>query len=94
MSEELTYIDSDGARQKVKGCKLHRDEAGRYWLWSDALQQNLAYKIKSREDCFLEAIDSLLYSIQLRDERIAELKRIADLALDFADQIKLDAEDC
>ena len=90
MSEELTYIDSDGAQQKVRSCKLYQDKAGRYWLWSDALQQNLAYKIKGREDCFLAAINSLLFSIQLRDERIAALQRIADLASDFADQIKPD----
>ena len=88
MSEELTYIDSDGARQKVEDCELSQDKAGRYWLWSDALQHNIAYKAKSRDDCFLAAIDSLLYSIQLRDEKISELQRIADLALDFADQVK------
>lgn len=89
MTEELTYIDSDGTRQKVNGCELSQ-EAGRYWLWSDTLQQNLSYKIRSREDCFLEAIDSLLFIIQLRDERISELQKIADLASAFADQIKGD----
>ena len=88
MSEELTYVNSDGDRQKVRGCKLSQDKAGRYWLWSDALQQNLAYRIKGREDCFLAAINSLLFSIYLRDERISELQKIADLALAFADQIK------
>lgn len=88
MSEELTYIDSDGARQKVKDCKLSQDKAGRYWLWSDALQHNLAYKIKGREDCFLAAINSLLFHIHLRDQQISALQRIADLASDFADQIK------
>lgn len=90
MSEELTYVNSDGARRNVRGCKLVKDKAGRYWLWSDALQQNLAYKSKGREDCFLEAIDSLLFSIHLRDEQISALQRIADLASDFADQIKPD----
>ena len=88
MSEELTYVNSDGARQKIMGCKLSQDKAGRYWLWSDKLQYSLAYKIKDREDCLLQAIDSLLFSIHLRDERISALQRIADLALDFADQIK------
>lgn len=88
MSEELTYVNSDGYLQEVSGCELSQDKAGRYWLWSDALQQNLAYRIKGREDCFLEAIDSLLFIISLRDERISELQKIADLALAFADQIK------
>lgn len=88
MSEELIYVNNDGDLRKVRGCKLWQDKAGRYWLWSDTLQRNIAYKIKGREDCFLEAIDSLLFSIHLRDERISELQKIADLALDFADQIK------
>ena len=90
MSEELTYIDSNGARQKVKGCKLSQDKVGRYWLWSDELQRNLAYKTRGREDCFLAAINSLLFGIHLRDQQIAALQRIADLASDFADQIKGD----
>lgn len=88
MSDELTYIDSDGVPREVSGCKLSVDKVGRYWLWSETLQQNLAYKIKGREACFLEAIDSLLYIIQLRDERISELQKIADLASDFADKVK------
>lgn len=88
MSEELTYIDSDGARQKVRGCKLSTDKAGRYWLWSDALKRNLSYKIRDREDCLLEAIDSLLFHIHLRDQQISAMQRIVDLASDFADQIK------
>lgn len=92
MSEDLTYRDSDGVRQKVRGCTLRQDEAGRYWLWSEVLKHNLAYKIKDREDCFLAAINSLLFSIQLRDERIAKLQKIADLASAFADQIKPDEE--
>lgn len=94
MSEELTYVNNDGDVQKVRGCKLSQDKAGRYWLWSDTLQHNLAYRIKGRENCFLAAIDSLLYSIHLRDKRISELQKIADLASAFADQIKPDAEDC
>lgn len=90
---ELTYRDSDGALRKVTGCNLHQDKAGRYWLWSETLQHNLAYRIKSKEDCLLAAIDSLLFSIQLRNERIAELQKIADLATAFADQIKPDEEE-
>lgn len=89
---ELTYHDSDGALRKVTGCNLYQDKAGRYWLWSETLQHNLAYKIKSKEDCLLAAIDSLAFIIQLRDERIAKLQKIADLATAFADQIKPDEE--
>ena len=80
MSEQETntnlhYTDHDGARRVVEGCKLTQDKAGRYWLWSERLEQNLAYKVKEREDCLLASIDMLLFIIQLRDERIAGLQR-------------------
>lgn len=88
----LTYRDSDGVARSLKDCAMHVDKAGRFWLWSEQLKQNLAYKERSREDCLLSAIDSLLFLLSLRDERNAELKRIADLAQAFADQIKPDEE--
>jgi hypothetical protein len=88
----LTYRDSDGALREVTECSLYQDKAGKYWLWSEALQQNLAYKIKDKEDCLLAAIDSLLFTIQLRDERITELQRVADLAAAFVNQIRPDEE--
>ena len=86
----LHYRDSDGAMREVDGCSMTTDKAGRYWLWSDALEHNLAYKAKTREDCLLAAIDSLLFTISMRDSRIAELRRIADLARQFADAVKPD----
>lgn len=86
----LRYRDSDGAMCEVGGCSMTTDKAGRYWLWSDAVELNLAYKAKTREDCLLMAIDSLLFTISLRDSRIAELQRIADLARQFADAVKPD----
>lgn len=86
----LTYHDSDGVSRTVKGCSLTTDKAGRYWLWSESLQHNLAYKAKTKEDCLLIAIDSLLHTIKLRDERIESLQRIADLAQQFADAVKPD----
>lgn len=89
----LTYIDTDGSLQSVKGCSLYKDQVGRYWLWSDYLEHNLAYKIRGpKEHCLLGAIDSLLFTIQLRDERIKELQKIADLATQFADAVKPDPE--
>lgn len=88
----LTYIDHDGARRDIKGCRLTVDHLERHWIWSDQLQHNLVYKTKGREDALLAAIDSLLFTIKLRDERIAGLQRIADLASAFADQVKPDEE--
>ena len=83
----LTYIDHDGAHRTIEGCNLTIDKAGRYWLWSEQLEHNLAYKGRSKEDCLLSAIDSLLYIIELRDNRIADLQRIAVLAMKFAEEI-------
>lgn len=88
----LTYTDHDGARREIKGCRLTVDPLGRHWIWSAQLQHNIVYKTKGREDALLAAIDSLLFTIKLRDERIAGLQRIADLASAFADQVKPDEE--
>lgn len=89
----LDYIDHDGAPRTVRGCDLTLDKAGRYWLWSDQEEINLAHKARSKEACLLASIDSLLFTIQLRDERIAKLQRLADLAEAFANEIKPDEED-
>lgn len=89
----LDYVDSDGAVRTVENCVCLIDKAGRYWLWSDALSSNLAYKIRSKEDCLLAAIDSLLFTIQLRDERIAEQERIVRLATGFANAVRPDEEE-
>jgi len=88
----LTYTDHDGARRKVRGCSMTVDHLDRHWLWSDQLEKNIVYKTKGKENALLAAIDSLLFTIQLRDERIAGLQRIADLAHAFADQVKPDEE--
>lgn len=89
---KLSYRDHEGVPREVKSCTLNQDNLGRHWLWSEALQHNLAYRIKGREDCLMAAINSLLFTISLRDERIAALQRVADLAEQFADQIKPDEE--
>lgn len=86
----LSYRDSDGMPLTVEGCSISKDAAGRFWIWSEQLQHNLAYRAKTRDDALLGAIDSLLFTIQLRDERIAKLQRIADLAEQFADAVKPD----
>ena len=88
----LHYTDSDGVRREVRDCHMTVDKAGRHWLWSGTTGTNIAYKERSREDCLLSAIDSLLFIITLRDERIAALQRIADLAKQFADQVRPDEE--
>ena len=89
---DLVYIDHDGASRKVKGCRLRVDHLDRHWIWSDQLNSNLVYQTRGRENALLAAIDSLLFTIQLRDQRIAELQRVHDLATAFADQIKPDEE--
>ena len=80
----LTYIDHDGSNRTVKDCRMMVDQLDRHWIWSEQLQHNLVYKTKGRENALLAAIDSLLFTIQLRDERIAALQRVHDLAQQFA----------
>ena len=82
----LTYVDRDGARRVVRDCNLTVDHLDRHWIWSEQLQHNLVYKTKGRENALLAAIDSLLFCIQLRDERIAALQRVHDLAQCFAEE--------
>lgn len=86
----LTYIDHDGARREVKGCRLTVDKFDRHWIWSEQLEQNLVYKTKGREDALIASIASLLFTVQLRDERIARLQRIATLAEAFAAEVNPD----
>lgn len=83
-SSTLTYIDYDGARRVVQGCRLTVDSLNRHWIWNEQLKHNLVYKTKGRENALLAAIDSLLFTIQLKDERIAALQRVHDLAQQFA----------
>lgn len=80
----MNYTDHDGARREVRGCSMTVDKFDRHWIWSEQLEQNLVCRTKGREDALLAAIDGLLFTIQLRDERIASLQRIADLAKRFA----------
>ena len=62
------------------------DHLDRHWIRSEQLDYNIAYKTKGRENALLAAIDSLLFAIRLRDERIAALQRVYDLAQRFADE--------
>ena len=86
----MNYIDHDGARREVQGCRMTVDHLGRHWIWCEQLDHNLVYKTKGRENALLAAIGMLLFTVQLRDERIAGLQRIADLAQQFADEVKPD----
>ena len=91
-TSKLAYRDHDGALREVRGCKLTVDHLDRHWLWCEQLDRNLVYKTKGRENALLASIDGLLFTIQLRDKRIAGLQRIADLAQQFADEVKPDEE--
>lgn len=84
-TEKLIYRNHDGTTREVKGCTVTIDKLGRYWIWSEQLGHNLVYKTKEREDALIASIDSLLFSLSLRDKKIAELQRIADLASTFAE---------
>jgi hypothetical protein len=91
--KSLAYRDSDGVTHTIEGCNLTLDKANRYWLWCKSLEHNLAYKARTKEDALLIAIDSLLFTIKLKDERLETLERIHKLAVEFADKIKPDSEE-
>jgi len=88
MSEHLTYTDHEGAYRTIRGLSLTQDKTGRYWLWSDVLEQNLAYKTKTREDTLLAALDSALFLLSCRQERIDELLSLKDKVYGFIDSIQ------
>lgn len=88
---DLQFRHHEGCMREVRGCHLSQDKAGRFWLWWKGGQSNLAFKSATKEDCILEALDHLLFIVQLRDERIAALERIATLAEAFAAEINHDA---
>jgi hypothetical protein len=90
---KLTYTDRHGDFREVRGCKLTVDRLGRHWIWSEQTQSNLVHGTKGREDALLAALNSALFIIQLKDERLSALQRIADLASAFADQIKPDEDE-
>lgn len=89
---KLTYTDHDGITQEIEGCTLTVDALDRHWIWSEQLDHNLVYKTKGRENALLAAIDSLLFAVRMRDERIAGMERITELAQRFAEDINLDEE--
>lgn len=72
--------------REVEACVLTVDDFDRHWLWSEQLKINLVYKTVGRENALVCAIRSLLFMIKLRDERIAELQRVSDLARRFAEE--------
>lgn len=90
---KLTYIDHDGALQTIEGLTLTIDKHGRHFIWCDQLDHNLTYETKGLDNALLSAIDSLLFSIQLKDERINKLQKINDLALQFAAAVNPEEED-
>lgn len=91
---KLEYTDSDGLRRTIEGVEVTKDKAGRYWLWSEQLQHNIAYKEATLDDALKSAIDSLLFTLRLRDERIKALQRIADEVDAFIEKVRpTDEED-
>ena len=78
MSENITYTNHEGVLRTIKGLSLTQDKAGRYWLWSDQLNLNLSYKTKTREDTLLAALESTLFLLRSKQERIDELSALKD----------------
>ena len=87
--DKLSYIDKDGANREVSGCTMIVDSLDHHWIWSDQLQSYIVKHTSGRENALLAAIDNMLFTMQLQDERIAKLQRIADLAQAFAEEVHI-----
>jgi hypothetical protein len=91
---KLEYTDIDGLSRTLEGVEVTEDKAGRYWIWSEQLKHNIAYKEATLDDALKSAIASLLFTVHLRDERIKALQRIADEVDAFIEQVRpTDKED-
>lgn len=86
-TSNLTYTDHNNTVITVKNCRVTVDKLDRHWIWSEQLKNAISYGEKGRENALIAAINSLLFTISLRDERIAKLQRIADLADGFVDKV-------
>lgn len=84
----LDYVDHDGAKRTVKGCTLTVDQLGRHFIWSEQLQRNLVYKTKGLDNALFAAIDSLLFTIQLKNERIKDLESISEAVDRFINEVR------
>ncbi len=91
---ELTYkLSEDNKARIIEGVRHSLDKQGKHWIWCESLEHNLAYKSETFENALLSSIASLLYTIELKNERIADLQKISNLAQAFADQIKPDCQE-
>lgn len=92
---KLTYTlsETNHTRKYEIDCEHIIDKNGKHWIWSNKLKHNLVYNSNTFENALLASIASLLYTIELQDERIESLQRIANLAQAFADQVKPDCQE-
>jgi len=91
--ENLKYTHHEGISRTIEGLKITTDKTGRMWLWSEYLECYLAYKYKNKEDLLLASIDSLLFIISLRDERIKALQHVKDQVDAFIGSVRPDDND-
>ena len=87
MNTYLIYTDSDGALRTVKGLTVTQDKAGRYWVWSEQLKQNLAYKAKTMDDAALIAIDLLLFMLKLKQKKLDALYELQSKVSAFVESV-------
>lgn len=87
-TSELSYVDDEGVPRTIDGLSLSVDKAGRMWLWSEQLEHNLAYKYKNREHLFLAAIDSLLFTISLMQEKVDTFRHFEKKLDEFLEAVR------
>ena len=88
MSEKITYIGREGFIVTLEGVTITQAKQGKFWVWSEEEQINLAYNENGREEALCAALDSALFLISLRTKELNRLrafeKKFLDLAYDMS----------
>jgi ABC-type uncharacterized transport system involved in gliding motility auxiliary subunit len=92
MENFFNYIDSDGAFQNVKGLSIRKDKAGKYWLWSDQLNKNIAIKANNLEDMLKMALNSVLFTVHIKQTRLDTLTELKNKVDAFVEAISVNDE--
>ena len=84
MNDKITYKGKEGFNITIKGVTITQAKQGKFWVWSEEEQINLAYNENGREEALCAALDSALFILSLRTEELNRLRAFEKKVLDFA----------
>ena len=71
----------------MKSFKVTQDKAGKYWIWCEDVNQNLAIRQDTLEKAYMAAMESLLFSCKLykkdRDTLRVGMNKVESLFTDL-----------